>query len=84
MSLLSYKKVFIKKKKFNVSVCTTRLCLKPQAIDLEFIQWLGENGIPFVICFTKQDKLSKKASIENLKNYEKELLKNWEELPQIF
>ena len=58
--------------------------LKPQAIDLEFIQWLGENSIPFVICFTKQDKLSKKESVENLINYKKELLKSWEELPQIF
>ncbi|MBL6662909.1 MAG: YihA family ribosome biogenesis GTP-binding protein [Flavobacteriales bacterium] len=58
--------------------------LKPQAIDLEFMQWLGENGIPFVICFTKQDKMSKKESTENLINYKKELLKSWEELPQIF
>ena len=58
--------------------------LKPQAIDLEFIQWLGENSIPFVICFTKQDKLSKKESAENLAIYKKELLKSWEELPQIF
>ena len=58
--------------------------LKPQAIDLEFIQWLGENSIPFVICFTKQDKLSKKESAENLINYKIELLKSWEELPQIF
>lgn len=58
--------------------------LKPQAIDLDFMQWLGENGIPFVICFTKQDKLSKKESAENLNHYKKELLKNWEELPQIF
>lgn len=58
--------------------------LKPQAIDLEFMQWLGENGIPFVICFTKQDKLSKKESTENLINYKIELLKSWEELPQIF
>ena len=58
--------------------------LKPQAIDLEFIQWLGENRIPFAICFTKQDKLSKKESIKNLNNYKNELLKGWEELPQIF
>jgi len=48
------------------------------------MQWLGENGIPFVICFTKQDKLSKKESVENVINYKKELLKSWEELPQIF
>tara|TARA_A100001388_G_C28650694_1_gene441793 strand:+ start:209 stop:817 length:609 start_codon:yes stop_codon:yes gene_type:complete len=58
--------------------------LKPQAIDLEFMQWLGENRIPFAICFTKQDKLSKKESIKNLNNYKNELLKGWEELPQIF
>ena len=55
--------------------------LKPQAIDLEFMQWLGENRIPFAICFTKQDKLSKKESIKNLNNYKNELLKGWEELP---
>ena len=58
--------------------------LKPQTIDLEFMLWLGENCIPFVICFTKQDKLSKKESAENLINYKKELLKSWQELPQIF
>ena len=58
--------------------------LKPQSIDLDFMLWLGENGIPFVICFTKQDKLSKKESKENLINYKKELLESWEELPPIF
>ena len=58
--------------------------LKPQIIDLEFMQWLGENKIPFVICFTKVDKLSKKESLNNLKHYKKVLLENWEELPKIF
>lgn len=58
--------------------------LKPQTIDLEFMQWLGKKNIPFVICFTKQDKLSKKESLNNLKLYKKELLESWEELPQIF
>jgi len=58
--------------------------LKPQIIDLEFMQWLGKKNIPFVICFTKQDKLSKKESLNNLKHYKKELLESWEELPQIF
>mgnify|MGYP001300567320 FL=1 len=58
--------------------------LKPQIIDLEFMQWLGKNNIPFVICFTKQDKLSKKESLDNLKHYKEELLENWQELPQIF
>lgn len=58
--------------------------LKPQAIDIEFMQWLGENNIPFVICFTKQDKLSKTESAKNLAHYKKEMLKSWEELPTIF
>ena len=58
--------------------------LKPQSIDLDFMLWLGENGVPFVICFTKQDKLSKKESKENLINYKRELLESWEELPPIF
>ena len=58
--------------------------LTPQAIDLEFMQWLGEHKVPFVMCFTKQDKLSKKKSTDNLKDYQKEMLLQWEELPPIF
>ena len=58
--------------------------LKPQKIDIEFMAWLGELRIPFVICFTKQDKLSKSESEINLMNYKKELLKYWEYLPQFF
>ena len=44
---------------------------KPQKIDMEFMQWLGENNIPFVMCFTKQDKLSKLESAKNLAHYKK-------------
>ena len=58
--------------------------LKPQKIDMEFMQWLGEKGIPFVMCFTKQDKLSKSEAIKNLANYKKEMKQMWEELPSIF
>ncbi len=58
--------------------------LKPQKIDIEFMAWLGELKIPFVICFTKQDKLSKSESEINLMNYKKEMLKYWEYLPQFF
>lgn len=57
---------------------------KPQKIDLEFMQWLGEEKIPFVICFTKQDKLSKNESQKNLTHYKSEMLKEWEDLPLIF
>ena len=58
--------------------------LKPQKIDLEFIQWLGENGVPFAIVFTKMDKLGKVAGPAAVEDYKKELLKTWEELPPIF
>jgi GTP-binding protein len=58
--------------------------IKPQKIDLEFMQFLGENGIPFVMVFTKIDKLSSSALGKNFAAYKKEMLKTWEFLPQIF
>ena len=57
---------------------------KPQKIDLEFMEFLGENGIPFSIVFTKTDKLSKKAAEDNIAAYCKALLEQWEELPPVF
>ena len=57
---------------------------KPQKIDLEFMEWLGENGIPFSIVFTKADKLSKLRLNENVEAYKNILLESWEELPPIF
>ena len=57
---------------------------KAQKIDLEFMQWLGEKEIPFVIIFTKTDKLGKIALQKNIVNYKKEMLKEWEEIPQCF
>ncbi|MDE7381434.1 MAG: ribosome biogenesis GTP-binding protein YihA/YsxC [Muribaculaceae bacterium] len=57
---------------------------EPQKIDLEFIEWLGENDVPFAIVFTKADKISKKAAEKNIEDYKNTLLKNWEELPPIF
>ena len=56
----------------------------PQKIDLEFIQWLGENGVPFSIIFTKADKLTKTALVSNIAAYKNKLLEEWEELPEIF
>lgn len=58
--------------------------LKPQKIDLEFIQWLGENGVPFSIVFTKMDKLGKVAGPSAVAEYKKVLHKTWEELPPVF
>jgi GTP-binding protein len=56
----------------------------PQEIDQEFIQWLSEKEIPFVMVFTKGDKLGKTVLARNIESYKLEMLKQWEELPEIF
>ena len=58
--------------------------IPPQKIDLEFMEWLGENQIPFSIVFTKIDKISSAALQKHLLNYRKEMLKTWEAMPQVF
>ena len=58
---------------------------EPQPIDLKFMEWLGENQIPFSIVFTKADKLKPKAQDRNIAHYKQEMLASaWEELPPIF
>ena len=57
---------------------------EPQKIDVEFINWLGENGVPFAIVFTKGDKLGKVRLSENVEAYKARLLEEWEELPPVF
>ncbi len=57
---------------------------EPQKIDLEFIQWLGEEGVPFALVFTKADKLSKGRLTANVEAYKAKLHEEWEELPPIF
>ncbi len=57
---------------------------EPQQIDLEFMEWLGENEIPFAIVFTKADKLSKSKLTINVDTYKQKLLETWAELPPIF
>lgn len=57
---------------------------KPQDIDKEFMQWLSEKGIPFVMVFTKVDKIGKVVLAKNIGAYKAEMLKAWRELPQIF
>ena len=56
----------------------------PQKIDLEFIQWLGEEGVPFALVFTKADKLSKGRLAANVEAYKAKLREEWVELPPIF
>ena len=57
---------------------------EPQKIDLEFMNRLGEHGVPFAIVFTKTDKQSALKTQKNIDDYKSELLKHWEELPPIF
>lgn len=57
---------------------------EPLAIDLEFIEWLGENGVPFAIVFTKADKLGLQRQRENVERYLARLSEQWEELPPYF
>lgn len=58
--------------------------LEAQKIDLEFMEWLGENGIPFSIIFTKADKLKGGRLKMNINSYLKALREQWEELPPYF
>ena len=55
--------------------------LEPQKNDLEMVQWLGENSIPFVIAFTKSDKLAQPKVQTNVAKFKRELKKTWETLP---
>ena len=58
--------------------------LAPQKVDLEFMQWLGENEVPFAIVFTKIDKVGRGRLSENIGAYKLKLAEIWEELPPIF
>lgn len=57
---------------------------KPQKIDVDFLNWLGENGVPFAIVFTKADKVGPVAAQNKVEEYKNFLLQNWEELPPVF
>lgn len=68
-------------------VCTFVLIdsrLEPQNNDLGFVEWLGENQMPFCIVFTKADKVSKAELDKNVEAFKARLLEEWEELPPIF
>lgn len=58
--------------------------LDPQPIDLSFIEWLGENGVPFALVFTKADKLKGGKLKSNIAGYMRQLQEQWEELPPYF
>lgn len=68
-------------------VCTFVLIdsrIEPQNNDLGFVEWLGENQVPFCIVFTKADKVSKAELNKNVEAFKSKLLESWEELPPIF
>lgn len=58
--------------------------IDPQTIDINFINWLGENGIPFAVIFTKADKVSKGKASHNVELFKRTLAENWDELPPMF
>ena len=57
---------------------------KPQKVDLEFMQWMGENQVPFSIIFTKQDKMKPNALTKKIEDYKLKMLESWEEMPKYF
>lgn len=57
---------------------------EPQKVDLEFMEWLGTNQVPFNIVFTKADKLKPEALKRNIARYQEIMLETWEECPQHF
>ena len=68
-------------------ICTFVLVdsrIEPQNSDIGFMEWLGENQVPFCIVFTKVDKISKAELDKNIEIYKSKLLEEWEELPQMF
>ena len=68
-------------------ICTFVLVdsrIEPQNSDIGFMEWLGENQVPFCIVFTKADKLSKAELDRNVEAYKKRLLEDWEDLPNVF
>lgn len=75
---------FEKRKQLVLAFVLIDCRLEPQKIDLEFMQWLGVNQIPFAIIFTKADKLKPQALERNIEIYKAKMLETWEEMPTYF
>ncbi|WP_019671055.1 ribosome biogenesis GTP-binding protein YihA/YsxC [Eudoraea adriatica] len=76
---------FLKREQLVCAFLLIDIRHEAQKIDLEFMQWMGENGVPFSIIFTKADKLKPGAIERNVKNYLDQLLSGvWEEVPKHF
>jgi GTP-binding protein len=75
---------FKKRKQLVSAFVLIDIRLEAQKIDLEFMQWLGENAIPFALIFTKADKLKPNAIKRNVEEYKTTLLETWEAVPPCF
>jgi len=75
---------FAKRKQLVLAFVLVDCRHTPQPIDMEFMQWMGENQIPFSIIFTKADKLKPNALDRNIEAYTQKMLETWEEMPQYF
>jgi GTP-binding protein len=78
------RKYILERKNLYCVMVLLDIRVESQQNDLDFMNWLGENEIPFVMVFTKIDKLGKSTVEKNLAAYHEEMFKSWEELPQIF
>ncbi len=75
---------FEKRKQLILAFVLVDIRHEPQTIDVDFMQWLGENQIPFAIIFTKADKLKPEAIKRNVATYRQKMLDFWEEMPSYF
>lgn len=75
---------FEKRKQLILAFVLVDIRHEPQTIDVDFMQWLGENQIPFAIIFTKADKLKPEAIKRNVATYQEKMLDFWEEMPTYF
>jgi GTP-binding protein len=78
------KSYFLNRKQLITTFVLIDIRLEPQKNDLDFIEFLGTNGVPFSIVFTKSDKLTPNQALKKVNDYKTSLLTTWEELPPIF
>ena len=78
------KSYFLNRKQLITTFVLIDIRLEPQKNDLDFIEFLGTNGVPFSIAFTKADKLTPNQALKKVNEYKVSLLTSWEELPPIF
>ena len=75
---------FAKRKQLICAFVLIDVRHEPQKIDMEFMEWLGENAVPFGMIFTKADKLKPQVLEKNIGNYTETMLEIWEEMPPYF